>query len=127
MDPPITCGVRLKGFFEKIQPRCQTAKGTLAVSPRRTRVVALTPATPSSSSGACYAARGFGPGTWVTGVQVHPLHLEMPWMHMNPRKPRQAFSRDHESDQRTSIGIDLLCSSGRDEGAAAHVNLSPSW
>jgi hypothetical protein len=56
-DPPITCAVRLKGFFEKIPLRRQTAKGTLAVPPRQARKAAPVPADSASGSGACYAAR----------------------------------------------------------------------
>ena len=55
-DLAITCGVRLKGFFEKIQSRRQTAKGTLAVSPRQARMVAPSSTDAPSGSGPCYAA-----------------------------------------------------------------------
>lgn len=48
---------RFEGFFERIQPRRQTAKGALAGTPRRARIIDLDSASVSVGSMNCYAER----------------------------------------------------------------------
>ncbi len=79
-DTPITCRVRSKGFVENTSLGASQHERPTATSRRKQGVwaaeVGLTQPKTLPGSRRLLCGGGVRTGTWFTGVQAHPLHIE---------------------------------------------------